>query len=108
MSGIKMLYNRRGFALEATLFVLLLLAVLCVFAVSGVTTTTRTANTITGTPTAYAAEAASDDIMQQLSGKVADGFISQAELDSLTRPVSRDSRSRPCRCCRTAGPRRRR
>jgi len=88
MSRSKMLYNRQGFALEATLFVLLLLAVLCVFAVSGVTTTTRTANyDYRNTRTAYAAEAASDDIMQQLSTKVADGFISQAELDSLTRPV---------------------
>ncbi len=88
MSGIKMLYNRRGFALEATLFVLLLLAVLCVFAVSGVTTATRTANyDYRNTRTAYAAEAASDDIMQQLSGMVDDGFISQTELDSLTRPV---------------------
>ena len=44
MSRFSMLYSRRGFALEATMFVLLLLAVLCVFAVSGVTTTTRTAN----------------------------------------------------------------
>ena len=88
MSGIKMLYNRRGFALEATLFVLLLLAVLCVFAVSGVTTTTRTANyDYRNTRTNYAAEAASDDIMQQLSGMVDDGFISQVELDSLTRPT---------------------
>ncbi|HEY6509085.1 MAG TPA: hypothetical protein VIY56_13785 [Vicinamibacterales bacterium] len=88
MSRSKMLYNRQGFALEATLFVLLLLAVLCVFAVSGVTTTTRTANyDYRNTRTAYAAEAASDDIMQQLSGKVADGFISQAELDSLVRPT---------------------
>ncbi len=88
MSRPKMLFNRQGFALEATLFVLLLLAVLCVFAVSGVTTTTRTANyDYRNTRTAYAAEAASDDIMQQLSGKVADGFISQAELDSLVRPT---------------------
>jgi len=88
MSGFKMLYNRRGFALEATLFVLLLLAVLCVFAVSGVTTTSRTANyDYRNTRSTYAAEAASDDIMQQLSGMVDDGFISQSELDSLTRPT---------------------
>lgn len=88
MSRNKMLFNRQGFALEATLFVLLLLAVLCVFAVSGVTTTTRTANyDYRNTRTAYAAEAASDDIMQQLSGMVADGFISQTELDSLARPT---------------------
>jgi type II secretory pathway pseudopilin PulG len=83
-----MLTNRQGFALEATLFVMLLLAVLCVFAVSGVTTATRTANyDYRNTRTAYAAEAASDDIMQQLSGMVDDGFISQAELDSLVRPT---------------------
>jgi len=88
MSRHKMLFNRQGFALEATLFVLLLLAVLCVFAVSGVTTATRTANyDYRNTRTAYAAEAASDDIMQQLSGMVDDGFISQAELDSLVRPT---------------------
>ncbi len=88
MSRHKMLFNRQGFALEATLFVLLLLAVLCVFAVSGVTTATRTANyDYRNTRTAYAAEAASDDIMQQLSGMVDDGFISQTELDSLTRPT---------------------
>jgi hypothetical protein len=88
MSGIKLLHNRRGFALEATLFVLLLLAVLCVFAVSGVTTTTRTANyDYRNTRSTYAAEAASDDIMQQLSGMVDDGFISQVELDSLARPT---------------------
>ena len=88
MSRITLPHNRRGFALEATLFVLLLLSVLCVFAVSGVTTTTRTANyDYRNTRTTYAAEAASDDIMQQLSGMVDDGFISQAELDSLTRPT---------------------
>lgn len=88
MSRMKLIQNRQGFALEATLFVLLLLAVLCVFAVSGVTTTTRTANyDYRNTRTSYAAEAASDDIMQQLSGMVDDGFISQSELDSLTRPV---------------------
>ena len=82
------LSNQRGFALEATLFVLLLLSVLCVFAVTGVTTSTRTANyDYRNTRTAYAAEAASDDIMQQLSGMVDDGFISQAELDSLTLPT---------------------
>ncbi|MET0163428.1 MAG: hypothetical protein ABW318_00315 [Vicinamibacterales bacterium] len=88
MSRITLPHNRRGFALEATLFVLLLLSVLCVFAVSGVTTTTRTANyDYRNTRTTYAAEAASDDIMQQLSGMVDDGFISQGELDSLTRPT---------------------
>ncbi len=88
MSGPKILNNERGFALEATLFVLLLLAVLCVFAVSGVTTTTRTANyDYRNTRATYAAEAASDDIMQQLSGMVDDGFISQTELDSLARPT---------------------
>ena len=80
--------NRQGFALEATLFVLLLLSVLCVFAVTGVTTSTRTANyDYRNTRTAYAAEAASDDIMQQLSGMVDDGFISQNELDSLVLPT---------------------
>ena len=97
MSRHKMLFNRQGFALEATLFVLLLLAVLCVFAVSGVTTTTRTANyDYRNTRTAYAAEAASDDIMQQLSGMVDDGFISQsrARLAARDRPC-RASRSRP-------------
>lgn len=82
-----LLQNRRGFALEASLFVLLLIAVLCAFAVSGVTTTIRTANYDYRTArTIYAAEAASDDIMQQLSGMVNDGFISQAELDSLGAP----------------------
>lgn len=87
MPAITLPHDRRGFALEATLFVLLLLSVLCVFAVSGVTTTTRTANyDYRNTRTAYAAEAASDDIMQQLSGMVDDGFISQSELDSLARP----------------------
>jgi type II secretory pathway pseudopilin PulG len=87
MSRQTVLSNRRGFALEATLFVLLLLAVLCVFAVSGVTSATRTANyDYRNTRTEYAAEAASDDIMQQLGGMVDDGFISQSELDSLVRP----------------------
>jgi type II secretory pathway pseudopilin PulG len=87
MRPITLLHSRRGFALEATLFVLLLLAVLCAFAVTGVTTTTRTANyDYRNARTIYAAEAASDDIMQQLSGMVNDGFISQEELDSLGAP----------------------
>ena len=69
-------------------FVLLLLAVLCAFAVTGVTTATRTANyDYRNSRTAYAAEGAADDIMQQLSGMVDDGFISQSELDSLSRPT---------------------
>ncbi len=84
---LNVLSDRKGFALEATLFVLLLLAVLCAFAVTGVTTATRTANyDYRNSRTAYAAEGAADDIMQQLSGMVDDGFISQTELDSLTRP----------------------
>jgi hypothetical protein len=56
--------NTKGFALEASLFVLLLVAVLVADSVTGVVGTTRTAGMdYRGARVTYAAEAGADPIM---------------------------------------------
>lgn len=80
--------GRRGFALEATLVVLVLVGILVAFAASWVVTLTRGAATdYRGSRVAYAAEAGADAVMAQLELAMEDGVISNAELDDLSLPT---------------------
>ena len=66
--------NTKGFALEASLFVLLLVAVLVADSVTGVVGTTRTAGMdYRAARVTYAAEAGADPIMAQLDVALQDG-----------------------------------
>ena len=78
---------RPGFALEATLLLLVLFGALVGAAMAGVTTFVRTAGFDARAARAtYAAEGGADQIMAQLDAAMQDGAISNAELDSLRAP----------------------
>jgi len=80
--------GRRGFALEATLIVLVLVGILVAFAASWVVTMTRSAATdYRGSRVSYAAEAGADAVMAQLELAMEDGVISNGELSGLTLPT---------------------
>ena len=80
--------NRKGFALEASLFVLLLIAVLVSVAVTGVIGVTRTASLdYRNARVSYAAEAGADAIMAQLHNALQDGALSDAELAAVVPPT---------------------
>ncbi len=82
------LRDRRGFALESTLIVLLVMSSLAVIAFAGVITTIRTTATdYRSTRVAYAAEAGAEAVMAELEGNLNDGVLSDAELAALTRPT---------------------
>ncbi len=85
---IDMLRDRRGFALEATLIVLVLLTALIGAAMAGMLVVQRTAGIdYHGSRVSYAAEAGSDALMAQLEAAVQDGLVTDAELAALTTPV---------------------
>jgi type II secretory pathway pseudopilin PulG len=80
--------DRRGFALEATLMVMLLISVLLAAAVLGAMTTTRTSTLdYRNSRVFYAAEAATEAIMGQLGVYMEDGYISDEELLALYPPA---------------------
>jgi hypothetical protein len=80
--------NRRGFALESTLVVLVLLTVLIGAAVTSAVMTQRTSGVdYRGSRVAYAAEAGADHIMSQLEVAMNDGLVTDPELAALTAPV---------------------
>jgi hypothetical protein len=80
--------DRRGFALEATLILLVLMAALAAAAVMGAAMVQRNAGIdYRGTRVNYAAEAGADNVMAQLENDVADGVISDPELAALTAPT---------------------
>ncbi len=79
--------NTRGFALEATLFTMLLIAALIATAFTGVVTVTRTANVdYRNSRVAYAAEAGADAIMAQVADALEDGALSDDELSGVVLP----------------------
>ena len=85
--GKLMLGDRHGFALEATVLILLMLSVLMVVALAGVTTTTRTANLDYRDSRAfYASEAAAEGIMSQLETRLLDGSLQDSDYAALTAP----------------------
>ncbi len=109
-----LLRNRRGFALEATIVVMVLLTVLIGAAVTSAVMTQRTAGVdYRGSRVSYATEAGADAVMSQLEVAMVDGIVTPAELAALTAPVvpgftySRDYRGGavpPCPAPSPAGP----
>ncbi len=86
--GRPALLDRRGFALEATLIFMVLLAALIGAAMAGVVIVRRTAGVdYRGSRVDYAAEAGADHVMSQLDVAMQDGLLSDAELAALTPPV---------------------
>ena len=80
--------NRRGFALEATMILLVLLATLIGAAVAGIVMVQKTAGVdYRGSRATYAAEAGADHVMSQLELAMSDGSISDADLAALTAPT---------------------
>jgi hypothetical protein len=79
--------NRRGFALEATLILMVLMAALAAAAVMGAAMVTRSSGVdYRATRVNYAAEAGADAVMAQLENAMVDGIISGAELAALSPP----------------------
>ncbi|MEO8031139.1 MAG: hypothetical protein ABJC74_14835 [Gemmatimonadota bacterium] len=79
--------NQRGFALEATMILLVLLATLIGAAVAGIVMVQKTAGIdYRGSRTTYASEAGADHVMSQLELAMSDGSISDADLAGLTAP----------------------
>lgn len=80
--------DRRGFALEATLILLVLMASLAAAAVMGAAMVQRNAGVdYRGTRVNYAAEAGADAVMAQLETAMLDGVITDAELTALAPPT---------------------
>jgi hypothetical protein len=80
--------NRPGFALEATLIVMVLISALIFAAASGVIANQQTTTVDQGnTQALYVAEGGADAVMSQLSSFMSDGFLSDAELGSITAPT---------------------
>jgi len=80
--------NTRGFALEATLFTMLLISVLIASAFAGVVTVTRTTNMdYRNSRVSYAAEAGADAIMAQLADMLEDGTLADSELAAISAPT---------------------
>lgn len=80
--------NRDGFALEATILVMILMSVLMVSAYTGAAMATRSANLDYRTSrVSYAAEAGADAIMAQLADALEDGYLDDSELYGVTPPT---------------------
>lgn len=79
---------RRGFALEATLIVLVLVGALVGLTAVWVSTVSRTSGLdYRGTRAQAAAEAGADAIMAQLEAAMVDGVLTDPELDALALPT---------------------
>ena len=82
-----LLADRRGFALEATLIVLVLISVLVGASVAGYVMVQRAGSVdYRGTRVTYAAEAGADAVISQLAQNMTDGILSSADLASITLP----------------------
>lgn len=80
--------RRSGFALEATLVVMILVGAIVALATTWVLTTQRTTGIdYRGARVQHAAEAGADAIMAQLEVAMHDGVLRQSEIDALTTPV---------------------
>jgi len=80
--------GRWGFALEATLMLLILLTVLISAGLAATMMVQRGAGVdYRGARATYAAESGADHVMSQLEGDIQDGAISDAELGALTPPA---------------------
>ena len=80
--------DRAGFALEATVILLVLLTLLVGAAVAGAMMVSHGAAVdYRGSRATYTAESAADHVMAQLEADIQDGSISDAELAALTAPA---------------------
>ena len=80
--------SRSGFALEATMMLLILLTVLISAGLAATMMVQRSSGVdYRGARATYAAESGADHVMSQLEGDIQDGSISDAELAALTPPV---------------------
>ena len=83
-----LLANRRGFALEATLIVLILVSVLVAASVASYVMIQKSGSVdYRGTRVSYAAEAGADAVISQLAQNMTDGIISAADIASITLPT---------------------
>ena len=79
--------NRDGFALEATILVMVLMSVLMLSAYTGAATVTRSAHLdYRASRVSYAAEAGADAIMAQLADALEDGYLDDYEMYAITAP----------------------
>jgi hypothetical protein len=82
------LTDRSGFALEATLILLILLTMLIGAGVAATMMVQRSAGVdYRGARVTYAAESGADHVMSQLESDIQDGSISDPELAALTAPA---------------------
>ncbi|HEY8258248.1 MAG TPA: hypothetical protein VIG08_11400 [Gemmatimonadales bacterium] len=80
--------NRSGFALEATLILLILLTMLIGAGVAATMMVQRSAGVdYRGARVTYAAESGADHVMSQLEADIQDGAITDPELAALTAPA---------------------
>lgn len=87
LARIGYLHDRRGFALESTLIVLLLMSTLAVIAFAGAVTSIRTTNIdYRNARVGYASEAGAEAIMAQIDLNLQDGVLTDAELAAMTAP----------------------
>lgn len=79
---------RRGFALEATLIIMVLISGLILASLSGVISQQRVNTTdLANTQALYVAEGGADAVMAQLSSFMGDGVLADAELALITTPT---------------------
>ena len=79
--------DRRGFALESTLLLLVLFGALIGVATAAIAVYARTSGIdVKASRVAYAAEGAGDQIMAQLDADMADGVITPGDISSLPTP----------------------
>jgi hypothetical protein len=82
------LRNRRGFALESTLLLLVLLGALVGVATAAMAVYVRSGGVDVRTSrTVYAAEAAGDQLMAQLDAALVDGVLTPPEISALSVPA---------------------
>lgn len=87
-SGKAVTRDRRGFALEAALMLLVMFSIIVLAGLSAVTTLAKTSNAdYRASRASYAAEGGADDIMSQLDSKMQDGIITPADISGLTQPT---------------------
>lgn len=79
--------ERRGFALEAVLMLLVMFSIIILAGLSAVTTLARTSNAdYRAARASYAAEGGADDMMSQLDAKMQDGVITASDIGLLLQP----------------------
>jgi len=80
--------DRRGFALESTLLLLVLLGALVGVATAAAAVYTRTSGVdVRAARVAYAAEGAGDQVMSQLDAAMSDGMITPGDITGIATPA---------------------